>query len=113
MKEYESFELRKSKALKYEEYKGFTIIVDNYLIGLSTFENGKTVKYGIDIILDWGNTSNNYYEIWEDGECLSNTLDNDDKMWTVERAIKSAKEDIDSYLNNNRQRTSNCTAYLR
>jgi hypothetical protein len=103
---YNSFEYSKSKAESVVKYKGFTIIVDNYLKGLSTFNyKGEVVKFFIDL----KTSSHNYYEIWENGKCLSNTLDNDDKMWTIKSAIESAKNDIDAYLNNNRQRVSGCS----
>ena len=91
-----SFDYKKDKAKAIVKYKGYTIMVFNYLDGLSTFDNnGKLVKYGVDIPINYETSSNNYYEIWKNGKCLHNTLYNDDKMWTINSAIISAKKTID------------------
>lgn len=78
-----------------QEYKGFTIKVKNYMEGLSDMEGG---VYGRDILIDYPTSSNNFYEIWEGEKCISNTLWNDDKMWTIESAIRSAQRCIDEKL---------------
>lgn len=81
------------------EYKGFIIIIGNYLHGLSTFDEAGNLKtYGTDIPIDYETSSNNYYEIWENGNCWLNTLSNDDKMWTIESATESAKRHIDEVI---------------
>jgi len=72
---------------KSEDYRGFTIIVDNYkrVLGMN-YDKEKSTNY--------------FYEIGINDEILASSLYNDDKMWTIDSAIRSAKEDIDEYINN-------------
>jgi len=75
------------KSAKSENYRGFIIIVDNYLrvLGMN-YNKEKSTNY--------------FYEIGKNNEIIASSLYNDDKMWTIDSAIVSAKEDIDQYINN-------------
>lgn len=76
------------------EYKGYKILVSNYLELLSTFdEKGNLMPYPFNR----ETSSSNFYQIWDADKCILDTLWNDDKMWTITSAIESAKQKIDSY----------------
>lgn len=73
----------------FQEYKGFTIKVNNYL---------RNINGNKDEDIDFEKSTNYFYSIWQNGKCLYDTLWNDDKMWGIDNAIKSAKDYIDNQL---------------